>query len=30
MKDYLGVDPLISMEDREFLGLLLMYLAQKR
>ena len=30
MKDYLGVDPLESMEGREFLGLLLMYLAQKR
>ena len=30
MKDYLGVDPLLNMEGREFLGLLLMYLAQKR
>ena len=30
MKEFLGVDPLESMEGREFLGLLLVYLAQKR
>lgn len=30
MKDYLGVDPLASMNGREFMSLLFMYLAQKR
>ena len=29
MKDYLGVDPMGSMDGREFLSLLFMYLAQK-
>lgn len=30
MKDYLGVDPLGSMDGREFMSLLFLYLAQKR
>ena len=29
MKDYLGVDPMGSMDEREFLSLLFLYLAQK-